>query len=166
MPAFSLVVLVGATGAGKSTFAARHFRPTEVVSSDACRALVADDEAAMDANEDAFELVHTVVAMRLRRRLLTAVDATNLQADGRRPLLDIARAYACPAVAIVLDVAEAALVERNLGRGRRERPPGLVRTHVSRLRRSLGTIGGEGFEQVVVLRSVDEIDAATVERRG
>jgi predicted kinase len=135
-----------------------------VVSSDACRAIVADDEAAMDANDDAFELVHTVVAMRLRRRLMTVVDATNLQGDWRRPLLDIAGAYACPAVAIVFDVDEPTLLERNRARADHSLPPSVVHSHVSRMHRSLNTIGGEGFEQVVVLRSAGEVDAATVER--
>ena len=165
VPAFSLVVLVGPTSAGKSSFAERHFRPTEVVSSDVCRGLVADDETAMDANDDAFALLHTIVAMRLKRRLLTVVDATNLQPEARRPLLALARRNACPAAAIVFDVDERTLTERNLARAHRNLPPSVVRTHVARMRRSLWAIDGEGFEQVVVLRSADEIDAARVERR-
>ena len=35
VPAMGLVVLVGVSGSGKSTFGRRHFKPTEVVSSDA-----------------------------------------------------------------------------------------------------------------------------------
>ena len=166
MPAFSLVVLVGPTSAGKSCFAARHFRPTEVVSSDVCRAIVADDETAMEANDDAFTLLHTIVAMRLKRGLLTVVDATNLQLEARRPLLALARRNACPATAIVFDVDERTLTDRNLARGDRNLPPSVIRTHVARMRRSLRAIDGEGFEQAIVLHSADEIDAATVERRA
>ena len=44
IPELSLVVLIGPTGSGKSTFARAHFKPTEVISSDFCRGLVADDE--------------------------------------------------------------------------------------------------------------------------
>ena len=165
MPAFSLVVLVGPTSAGKSSFAARHFRGTEVVSSDVCRAAVADDETAMDANDDAFTLLHTIVAMRLKRGLLTVVDATNLQPEARRALLALARRNACPATAIVFDIDERTLTERNLARADRTLPPSVVRTHVARMRRSLTVIDGEGFEQAVVLGSAAEVDAATVERR-
>ena len=165
MPAFSLVVLVGPTSAGKSSFARRHFRPTEVVSSDACRAMVADDDAALDANDDAFEHLHTIVAMRLSRGLLTVVDATNLQTEARRPLLALAREHGCPATAVVFDVDERTLAERGLARPDRHLPPHVLRTHLARLRRTRGTIDREGFAQVVVLGSAGELDAATVERR-
>ena len=74
VPADSLVMLVGAAGAGKSTLAARLSLATEVVSSDTCRALVADDAGALDASADAFALVHTIADRRLRRGRLTVVD--------------------------------------------------------------------------------------------
>ena len=74
-----LVVLVGVSGSGKSTFARTHFKPTEVVSSDFCRGLVADDENDQSATPDAFDVLHYIVGTRLRRGLLTVVDATNVQ---------------------------------------------------------------------------------------
>ena len=73
LPDPCLVVLIGPAGSGKSTLAARLLRPTEIVSSDACRALVADDPRARDADADAFALVHRVVGARLRRGLSAAL---------------------------------------------------------------------------------------------
>lgn len=84
IPALSLVVLVGASGSGKSTFARRHFKPTEIVSSDTCRGIVSDDENDQNASGPAFELLHFIVRQRLKAGLLTVVDATNVQADSRK----------------------------------------------------------------------------------
>src|SRR5947209_8655902 len=90
IPDFSLVVLIGTSGSGKSTFAARHFLPTEVLSSDAFRAWVSDDENSLEATTDAFEALHYLAGVRLRRRKLTVVDATNVQVEARKPLLKLA----------------------------------------------------------------------------
>lgn len=61
----SLVVLIGASGSGKSTFARRHFKPTEIISSDFCRGLVADDENDQSASGDAFDVLHYIAGKRL-----------------------------------------------------------------------------------------------------
>ena len=91
VPELSLVVLVGVSGSGKSTFAARHFKPTQVISSDFCRGLVSDDENDQSATPDAFDLLHHIVGVRLSRGLLTVVDATNVQWEARRQLIDLAK---------------------------------------------------------------------------
>ena len=90
IPELSLVVLVGASGSGKSTFARAHFRPTEVLSSDSCRALVSDDESDQTATGDAFDVLHFIAARRLARGKLTVVDATNVQPEARKPLVALA----------------------------------------------------------------------------
>src|SRR5215468_8422091 len=102
MPELSLVVLVGASGSGKSTFARRHFRPTEVLSSDFCRGLVRDDEADQSATEDAFAVLHFIAAKRLAAGRPTVVDATTVQPEARAPLVNLARQYQCLPVVIVL----------------------------------------------------------------
>ena len=79
IPALSLVVLVGASGSGKSTFARTHFRATEVISSDFCRGLVSDDENDQAASKDAFEVLNFIAAKRLAAGRLTVIDATNVQ---------------------------------------------------------------------------------------
>ncbi len=93
IPKLSLVVLIGPSGSGKSTFARKHFLATEVLSSDYCRGLVSDDENDQAATNDAFEVLHFVAAKRLERGRLTVIDATNVQADARRPLVQLARKY-------------------------------------------------------------------------
>src|SRR5262249_20230723 len=122
IPDLSLVVMVGAAGAGKSTFAARRFRPTEVVSSDACRALVADDERdpsatdALAATAALFELLHLIASLRLARRRLTVVDAVCARPGDRAPLLRLAEQRDCAAIAIVLALPEEVCVARDLAR--------------------------------------------------
>ena len=86
VPELSLVLLVGPSGSGKSSFARKHFLPTEVVSSDLCRALVSDDENDQSATADAFDVLHTLVRKRLARGKLVVVDATNVQPESRRSL--------------------------------------------------------------------------------
>ena len=91
LPAFSLVLLIGASGSGKSAFAAKHFLPTEVVSSDACRAMVADDPDDQAASDDAFALLEFIVATRLRAGRLTVIDATNARRQDRARLIALGR---------------------------------------------------------------------------
>ena len=160
VPELALILLIGSTGAGKSTFARRLFKPTEIVSSDACRGLVADDENDQAASADAFALLHYLVAKRLQRGLLTVVDATNVQAEGRQPLVALARQYHVLPVAIVLDVPEAVAQARNAARPeRRQLGPHVVARHRQQLRQSLRRLREEGFRQVFHLRGVAEIEA-------
>ncbi|MEM7801830.1 MAG: AAA family ATPase, partial [Chloroflexota bacterium] len=93
IPEFALVVLIGASGSGKSTFAHTHFGRFETVSSDFCRGLVSNDENDQVATQDAFDLVHTIIGKRLKNMKLTVVDATNVQPASRRALVNIAREY-------------------------------------------------------------------------
>ncbi|NVO29696.1 polynucleotide kinase-phosphatase [Hymenobacter lapidiphilus] len=160
LPELSLIILIGSTGAGKSTFARRLFKPTEIVSSDACRGLVADDENDQSASQDAFELLHYLVAKRLKRGLLTVVDATNVQAEGRKPLIALARQYHVLPVAIVLDVPDAVAHGRNADRPeRRHLGPHVVARHRQDLRKSLRNLKQEGFRHIHHLRGVEEVEA-------
>lgn len=164
IPEFSMVVLIGASGAGKSTFANKHFLPTEVLSSDYCRALVCDDANSQEATGDAFDLLHYMLEKRLHRRRLTVIDATNVQHTGRKSLIDVARRYHCLPVAIVLDVPESVCHARNQQRPDRDFGPHVVRKHRKDLKRSLKHLKREGFRKVIRLKSVEEIEAFAIER--
>ncbi|MFF8909347.1 polynucleotide kinase-phosphatase [Streptomyces olivaceoviridis] len=159
----SLVVLVGASGSGKSTFARRHFKPTEVISSDFCRGLVADDENDQSASRDAFDVLHYIAGKRLAAGRRTVVDATSVQQDGRRQLIDLAKRYDVLPIAIVLDVPEEVCAERNAARAdRADMPRRVIQRHIRELRRSLRHLEREGFRKVHVLRGVREVENATV----
>jgi polynucleotide kinase-phosphatase len=164
----SLVVLVGATGSGKSTFARRHFKPTEVISSDFCRGLVADDENDQSASGDAFDVLHYIVGKRLAAGRLTVVDATSVQAESRRQLVQLARQHDVLPIAIVLDMPEDVCAQRNAGRpDRAGMPRHVIARHRRELRRSLRGLEREGFRKVHILRSVEEVESAEIvlERR-
>jgi protein phosphatase len=160
----TLVLLVGPSGAGKSTFALRHFRPTEVVSSDELRARIADDADDQTASADAFRLLALIVGARLARRRTTVVDATNLRANDRRRFVAIARRHAIPVVAIAFDFADDVFLAYNRGRPGRQVLDEVVRRQIGRLRESVGRLGGEGYAQIVVLRTPAEIGALVIER--
>ncbi|MFE4690533.1 polynucleotide kinase-phosphatase [Streptomyces sp. NPDC056749] len=161
----SLVVLVGASGSGKSTFARKHFRPTEVISSDFCRGLVADDENDQGASRDAFDVLHYIAGKRLAAGRLTVVDATNVQPESRKQLVQLARQYDVLPIAIVLDLPEEVCQARNAGRpDRADMPRHVVQRHRRELRRSLRGLEREGFRKVHVLRTEEEADTAEVVR--
>ncbi len=164
VPELSLVVLVGASGSGKSTFAATHFARTEVISSDFCRGLVSDDENDQSATRDAFEVLHFIAGKRLAAGRLTVVDATNVQPEARRPLIALARQHHVLAVAIVLDVPEKVCAARNASRSDRRFGAHVLRQQHSQLRKSLRGLRREGFHRVLVLTGEAEVSAATVER--
>ncbi|MFB6660800.1 polynucleotide kinase-phosphatase [[Kitasatospora] papulosa] len=164
----SLVVLVGASGSGKSTFARRHFKPTEIISSDFCRGLVADDENDQSASGDAFDVLHYIAGKRLAAGRLTVVDATNVQPESRKQLVQLARQYDVLPIAIVLDLPEEVCQARNATRpDRAGMPRHVVQRHRRELRRSLRGLEREGFRKVHVLRTEEEADTAevTLERR-
>ncbi|MBR7831359.1 polynucleotide kinase-phosphatase [Actinospica sp. MGRD01-02] len=160
VPELSLVVLVGTTGSGKSTFAARHFAPTQVLSSDYCRGLVSDDENDQSASADAFALLHHIAGIRLRRGLLTVVDATNVQPKARAALVEVARSQDVLPVAVVLDVPEEVCRARNEVRPDRAMGPHVIARQRREMRANLRNLEREGFRKVHILRGVEEIDDA------
>ncbi|MGY1759895.1 polynucleotide kinase-phosphatase [Geodermatophilus sp. SYSU D00779] len=162
VPELSLVVLIGVSGSGKSTFARRHFAPTQVLSSDSCRGLVADDENDQSATPAAFALLHHIAGIRLHGGRLTVVDATNVKAEDRASLVRLAREHDVLPVAIVLDVPESECLARNALRPDRDLAPGVVRRQRADLRRGLRGLGREGFRKVHVLDGTEEIERAVV----
>jgi protein phosphatase len=164
IPELSLVVLVGVSGSGKSTFAARHFLPTEVLSSDAFRAMVGDDANDQTVTREAFEALHAIAGTRLTLGRLTVIDATNVQPDARKPLVRLARDHHVLPVAIVLDLSEELAQWRNAQRPDRAFGAHVVRHQAGLLRRSIKHLQREGFRRVFVLRGPDEIDAVEIVR--
>ena len=148
VPELSLVVLIGPSGSGKSSFARKHFKPTEVISSDFCRGLVSDDENSLDATGDAFDVLRFVAAKRLARGLLTVIDATNVQPESRKVLVELAREHDVLPVAIVLDVPEHVCRQRNEARPDRNFGSHVVRNQLMQMRKSLRFLDREGFRYV------------------
>lgn len=165
IPELSLVVLIGPSGSGKSSFGRKLFLPTEVVSSDACRGLVSDNENDQAATNDAFDLLHTIVRKRLGRGRLTVIDATNVQPEARKSLVELAREYHVLPVAIVFDLSEKLCQERNASRPDRQFGPHVIRNQAQQMRRSLRGLEREGFRYVFKLSSPEEVDAVTIERQ-
>jgi protein phosphatase len=159
-----LVVLVGVSGSGKSTFARTRFKPTEVVSSDFCRGLVADDENDQSATAAAFEVLQFIAGQRLKAGRLTVIDATNVQPEARRELVMLAREHDVLPAAIVLDLPEKLCAERNAGRPDRDFGPHVLRRQRGQLRRGLRGLGREGFRTVHVLHTPEEVAAAAITR--
>ncbi len=164
IPKLSLVVLIGASGSGKSTFAKKHFLGSEVLSSDYCRGLVSDDENDQTATRDAFDVLHYIARKRLTAGRLTVIDATNVQASSRKSLVQLAREFHVLPVAIVLNPPEKICAQRNRERSDRKFGAHVIGQQRSQLRKSLRQLKKEGFRHVFIMDSVEEIEAATIER--
>jgi Predicted kinase len=162
LPELCLVVLIGVTGSGKSTFARTHFAPTQVLSSDAFRAMVADDENDQSASDGAFAVLHHVARLRLRTGRLTVIDATNVQPRARAPLIRIAREHDVLPVAIVLDVSADECWRRTQERPDRTLDRDVVVRQDRDLRRHLGSLAREGFRAVHVLHGPEAVAAARI----
>ncbi len=165
IPELSLVVLIGASGSGKSTFAHQHFQSTEVLSSDFCRGLVSDDENNQSVSGDAFEVLYFIAAKRLAAGRLTVIDATNVQPEDRKKLLMLAREYYFFPVAIALNLPEQVCHERNQQRSNRQFGRHVVSRHTQLLKRSLRHLEKEGFRYVYILNSVEDIATVEIHRQ-
>jgi protein phosphatase len=164
IPNSALVLLIGPAGSGKSTFARRHFRPTEILSSDHYRAVLTDEEADQSATRDVFYLLRLITRNRLKRRKLTVIDATNLKARARSRLLAIAFQFNIPALAIVFQIDPQIRRKRNQERSDRIVPPTVMMEQEVDLEHSLPTLLNEGFTQIYILQSAQQVDSAVIER--
>jgi len=157
----SVVVLCGPAGCGKSTFAARHFRPTQVISSDHARSLVCDDEGDQRHSAEAFALVNFIVEQRLGINRLCVVDSTALTPDSRKTLLNLARKHGVPCVVLLFDTpldtcrARDQARERSVGRAVIERQYRIFARERDNLER-------EGFDQVIKLPE-DDLDKLRID---
>lgn len=166
IPEFSMVAVIGTSGSGKSTFCRRHFLPTEILSSDAFRGMISDDENRQDISSEAFEALHFILEKRLELGRLTVVDATNVQKESRAPLLKIASKWHALKVAIVLDVPEHVCQERNEKRPDRQFGPHVIRTQRNEMRRFFGASKGERWHKVYVLNPEDIDNVEIVRERS
>ena len=164
IPEFALVALIGATSSGKTTFANKHFLPTEVLSSDFFRGMISDDENNQAVSKEAFDLLFYAANKRLDLMRTTVIDATNVLPAARKQIIELAREQNVHSVAIVLNLPEKELLARNAARPDRGYPERVIRKHTSDLRRSIRNLKREGFRFVYILNSQKEIDEAEIVR--
>lgn len=165
VPQLSLIILMGVSGAGKSTFAQKYFQSTEIISSDYCRGLVSNDENSQEATNDAFDVLNFIVGKRLKRGLLTVIDATNTQKNSRKKFIDLAKEYHCLPVIIVLDLPEEVCQKRNTNRIDRNFGHHVIRLQRKQLKESMKSLKLEGFKQVHILKSEEEVESLVVIQR-
>jgi protein phosphatase len=165
IPDLSLVVLVGPSGCGKSSFARKHFLPTEIVSSDTCRGLVSDDENNQGATNSAFELLHFMIEKRLELGKLTVVDATNVQPNSRKALIQLAQKYHVIPVVMVFSIRPEICIDRNRERPDRQFGAHVVKRQHMEMRKGLRNLRREGFRNQFFFDSVDEVDAVEINRQ-
>ena len=164
IPEFSLVVLIGPTLSGKTTFARKHFTTHEIISSDVCRAMISDDPTNQSVSADAFDIVHSIADKRLKNRRLTVIDATSLQSSAREPIVQLARDHNCPIAAIVFDLPQAVLYQRNNARVDRQLPNRVISNHVRNLRQTKRELRREGIRRPHFIASQEQANQATLVR--
>ena len=150
LPDPALVLLVGAAGSGKSTWAAQHYRDVEVVSSDALRAVVGSGTTDLDATADAFRLLDQVVEGRLRRGLTVVVDTLGLEPPRRAAWAALADAAGLLRAAAVLDTPAALSRAPNATRDRPV-PAAVLTGQLRRVRDVPAELEAEGWDVRVVV---------------
>lgn len=163
-PELSLILMVGISGSGKSTFCQQHFLDTEVLSSDYFRGRVSDDPNDQSVSKQAFEVLEFIARKRLELGKLTVIDATNVTAEARRNWLRLAREFHVMPVAIVLDAGVKLCGERNRQRTDRKFGQHVLRRQHANLKRSLRELKREGFRFVYPLKGPEETAAVTLQR--
>ena len=164
LPEFCLVAMIGGTSSGKTSFANRFFKPTEVLSSDFFRGMVCDDENCQSISGDAFDLLFYAANKRLNNMKLTVIDATNIQQSARKQIIDLAREQNVHAAAIVLNLPEDVMQERNKARPERNFPERVIRQHCHDVKRSIRGLKREGFRFVYVINSLDQLENTEIVR--
>ncbi len=165
IPDLCLVVLIGASGAGKSTFASANFAETEIISSDRARGMISDDENDQSVTGRAFELVNHWASHRLALGKLTVIDATNVQAHARKPLVKLAKDHDVVPVAIIVDTPPEVCHERNRSRTDRNFGSHVIKRQRNQLKKSLRQLKKEGFRYIHHLEGLEAVDGATIERQ-
>ena len=166
LPSSALVALVGPAGAGKSTFAAANFRPSQILSSDQCRLLVADDEADQSASAAAFAVLYFIAARRARRGRLTVIDATNVRRADRQRVLWLAERCKRAPIAILFALPLALCLAQNQARVGRRVEPDIIREQWRQMPASAELLREEGFSAVYSFRAEGEAGAARVALAG
>lgn len=164
IPEFCLVALIGGTSSGKTSFANRYFKPTEVLSSDFFRGMVCDDENSQSVSGDAFDLLYYAANKRLDHMKLTVIDATNIQQSARKQVIALAKKQDVHAAAIVLNLPEELLQERNKARPERNLPERVIRQHCYDVKRCISGLKREGFRFVYVINSMDQLENTEIVR--
>ena len=164
IPEFCLVALVGGTSSGKTSFALRHFKTTEVLSSDFFRGMVCDDENSQRVSGDAFDLLYYAANKRLNNMKLTVIDATNIQQSARKQIIDLAREQNAHPVAIVLNLPEKIMQQRNKARPERNFPERVIHRHCHEVKRSIRGLKREGFRFVYVINSLEQLENTEIVR--
>lgn len=164
IPELCVVALIGASGSGKSTFAKKHFRPTEILSSDYFRGLISDDENDQSATAAAFDSLYYIANKRLDAAKMVVIDATNVQKNAREAVVKLAREQNCFPVAIVFDFPEEMCRERNKNRSDRNFAPHVVRNQTRDLRRSIRHLQKEGFRKVYIIKTPEEAQQVEIVR--
>jgi len=157
IPDFSLVILIGPSSSGKTTFAKKHFKDSEVISTDYCRYLISDNENDQSVSKQAFELMLYLVDKRLSLKKLTVVDATNVLENLRNDLLILAKKHHCLTVAIVFNISDIICYNRNKSRTDRNLDEKVIKYQHNQMQYSLLNLKKEGFKYVYMMNSIDEV---------
>ena len=157
LPENTLLTLCGIAGCGKSTFAARQFLPTQIVSSDECRARICDDEANQLVTSHAFELWRFIIRKRLLLGRFTVADATNLEWGDRRWLTRTAHNFHFNSAIVLFNLPLEVCQQRNTARQRMV-PQDALQRQYGYLQQTLQTIHEEGFDKVLILNETEQTD--------
>lgn len=161
IPEFCLITLIGSSMSGKTTFANSHFDYKQVLSSDSFREMISGDSMNQSVNEDAFDSLYYILDKRLKNYQTTIIDATNTTYNERKKILEIAKANNVQNVAIVINIDESIIFERQKKLERVK--PDKLKKQITNVKKSISGLKSEGYRYVYILNSIEEINDSTIE---
>ena len=161
IPDPALVLEMGPPASGKSHFCQRHFESAQIVNPDTIRGWLTGNEADQTIHRETFDMVHKMVERRLQQRQLTVLDATTVNVPGRRFVEQMAKRYATPVCAIVLDPPLEVCLERNRQRARFV-PEDVIARYKEQTQKALEQLQQESVQPIYRLIDPDAVDGIRI----
>lgn len=156
IPKPSLVILVGPSCSGKTTFSKKYFEDDEIISMDL------NNQGNKKAKENSIDILYNQISKKLEIGKIVVLDSSNLIESTRKVLLRFANEFHILPIAIVFNISEKECLKRNESKGIVS--DCLIKAQMTYLNKTLKTIEKEGFSKVYILNDTKDIDRVKIER--
>lgn len=146
----SLIILVGVSGSGKSTFSHKNFPSSMIVSTDECRRMICGSHLNQRISDDAFDLFYTIIDKKLKNGYPAVADSTALKPKYRQRLLQIAKKYNYNSIILLFDIPLEVSISQDKKRGRTAVGKDIITKQYANLEKSKSQFSYEKHDKLIV----------------